>query len=291
MNDDGTDFVDGSDLLMFIAHVGAFENLPAPGGVDCGMDPSSDAFTCATYAGCAMECDPSACIGTNIDGSVNLPPEGAACEYLSETDVHMIIDGLPPGTEVKVSVLHGGFTSISRNPGGVLGGEIETFDSTIRLQMEGTGSLAGFNRTIDLNAPTEINTGPSFGPTADQFIEAEMRSIQSDPLVGDPDFRSLSVVAGTANALDGPGGTILEQIGSDFDVDSAFSVEYRISFQGAPGSVLEGVGGTTTGNASMGLPVAEPAAVPSVSGWGFAILTGSLAVTIAWVRRIRSQAG
>ena len=31
-------------------------------------------------------------------GSVSLPPEG--CAYLSPTEVHMIIDGLPAGTEI-----------------------------------------------------------------------------------------------------------------------------------------------------------------------------------------------
>ena len=33
-------------------------------------------------------------------GTVTLPPPG--CGYLSPSDVHMIIDGLPPGTTIEV---------------------------------------------------------------------------------------------------------------------------------------------------------------------------------------------
>ena len=46
----------------------------------------------------AASADP--CVVTdNGSGTVTLPPAG--CEYLSPTDVHMIIDGLPPGTTIR----------------------------------------------------------------------------------------------------------------------------------------------------------------------------------------------
>lgn len=293
IDDNGDDIVGLTDLVGFYARVGTFENLPAPGGITCGPDPTADAASCATYTGCFQQCKPSACMGTDIFGTVLLPPEGAACEYQTAEDIHMIIDGLPTGTEVKVSLLHGGFTSISRSSGGVFGlsGEIEEFDSTLTLELEGTGALAGFNRTIELSAPTEINTIQRVGGGDNQFVEAEMRSVVSQPLVGDPDFASLTVTAGTFHGLTGPGGTILEKAGTDFDIDSAFRVQYSINFTGATGSVLEGMLGTTGGTADMSLP--EAPEIPSMSDRGLAILSGlllSMAVVVMMARRARSRA-
>jgi hypothetical protein len=274
-NDDGSPLISILDFIAFAAALDNFGSLPAPGGVDCGPDPTADGLTCATYSGCANECDPSACIEADVGGTINLPPEGALCEYLTETDVHMIIDGLPPGTEVKVGVVHGGFTAISRSAGGVLSGEIEEFDSTVRLEMEGTGILAGFSRVIELAAPTEIHTAPPIGSGDNQLIEADMRSVQGS-LAGDPDFQSLTVTAGTDHGLPSPGGTLLEPTGANFDVDSGFSVTYEISVVGAAGGPLAGMTGTTQGEAVLSLPVAP--LVPSISNWGFAILIGSLLV-------------
>jgi hypothetical protein len=63
-------------------------------------------------------------------------------------------------------------------------------------------------------------------------------------------------------------------------------VEYDISFVGAPGGALAGMSGVTTGKADMSL--AEMVAAPAMSGWGLAILTGSLlAAAIAWPRLMR----
>ena len=294
ITDSGDDVIGASDLLAFFANAGQYENLNAPGGVTCGVDPTPDAASCVTYTGCAKQCDPKACMESDVFGTVLLPPEGANCEYMTADDLHMIINGLPSGTEVKVSVLHGGFTTISRNSGSnVFGstGETETFDSTLTLELEGTGLLAGFKRTIVLDAPTQIETIQRSSTSQGQFIEAEVVSVVSDPLVGDPDFSTLTVTAGTANGLTGPGGTILEPAGSEFEVDSAFRVEYSINFAGATGSVLEGLLGSTQGTADMALPDAPQ--IPSMSDWGLAILIGLLlllAVGAMLVRRARSGA-
>ena len=40
-------------------------------------------------------------------GTVTLLPEG--CEYLSPDEVHMIIDGLPPGTAIELAPIHKDF--------------------------------------------------------------------------------------------------------------------------------------------------------------------------------------
>ena len=50
-------------------------------------------------------------------GTVQLPPPG--CDYLSPADVHMIIDGLPAGTEIMLAPIHTRF--ICPAPGGECG--------------------------------------------------------------------------------------------------------------------------------------------------------------------------
>ena len=61
----------------------------------------------------------------NGSGTVNVPLEG--CVYVNPTEFHMIVDGLPPGTELVVGVAHHNFTDITHTPGGIFpSGEIET---------------------------------------------------------------------------------------------------------------------------------------------------------------------
>ena len=40
----------------------------------------------------------------NGSGTVDLPPIG--CEYLTSDEVHLIIDGLPPGTTIELAPIH-----------------------------------------------------------------------------------------------------------------------------------------------------------------------------------------
>ena len=81
----------------------------------------------------------------NGTGTVTLPPEG--CAYLSPDEVHMIIDGLPADTEILLDVIHLDFICEEQGipqefcnfAGGSLGGEVETFQSTLGIQMTGVG--------------------------------------------------------------------------------------------------------------------------------------------------------
>jgi hypothetical protein len=300
INDDGFPFINLFDFVTLVAAMGQPETLPAPGGIECGLDPTGDGLTCLNYTGCPNDPPPSLCDGQNLSGTVNLPPEGKDCEYFTEDDLHMIIDGLPPGTTVNISVIHGGFEDIIRTPGGP-GEETEEFDSTVELRLEGTGALEGFFRVIVLEAPTVVDTlnydppagafaGAGAGPT--QFIEADLRELQGGivPADGDPHFESLTVTAGTANGLPSPGGTLLEpNTPTEFDVDSAFSVTYRIDFVGADGSLFDSLSGTTEGEALMALP--KGTEVPITSEWGYRVLIGALllgAVGAMLARRLRA---
>jgi hypothetical protein len=84
-------------------------------------------------------------------GTVVLPPAG--CGYLSATDFHMIINGLPAGTEIVMEPIHSfvvcGKCNIAcgTQPGGTLAGEIETACTIAKLRMPATRrDHSGFGR-------------------------------------------------------------------------------------------------------------------------------------------------
>jgi hypothetical protein len=247
---------------------------------ECHSDPPGP-ITCAVYNSCGItQCETSTCeLPDNGSGTVDLPPEG--CPYLTADELHMMIGGLPEGTEIRVGVIHGGFTNITRTSGGTFGtgGEIEQFESTLTLEMQGTGSLATFNRSIELTAvPTEIHTAPRGGGPF-QVFEAAMISLEGSlpgALVADPDFQTLTVSAGEVAGMSSPGGTALSASEGGFEVDSSFVAAYEISFVGAAGGALDGLSGTTQGKVS----VPEPAG-PLSLGPGLMLL--------AWLDRRRRR--
>jgi len=195
------------------------------------------------------------CVVPDNGGTVNLPPQG--CGYVSPEDLHIMIDGLPAGTTIRVSPEHNEFFNVITNPGGLLGGEMELFQSTLCMSMEGTGLLAGFNRNICMLMDTETHVGPRNPGDPVQTFPTEMFRLKGH-IFGDPDFDVLSIRGGSAFGLPSPGETTLtDQGGGTFNVDSFFDITYTIEFQGAPGSVLEGFGGVTTDTVRMG--TGEPA--------------------------------
>lgn len=188
-------------------------------------------------------------------GTVTLPPKG--CGYLSPADFHMIIAGLPAGTTIIVKPIHGAFIcGKGRETGCVIGGtpetgEVEEFESTIRLHLEGRGGLAGYNRVIDVPAKVTTRVGPRRPGKPVQQFETEMVSL-SGSITGDRDFAVLNIEAGSANGLPSPGSTVLTQLDDGtWQVDSKFEVGYRISFEGADDSLLRGSGGTTEERVTM----------------------------------------
>ncbi len=196
------------------------------------------------------------CIEPDAGGTVHLPPAG--CGYLSPDDVHILIDGLPPGTTIEIGIEHQKFFNVQRQPGGRFGpdGEIELFDSFLFMEMNGTGELAGFSRFIVMQVNCEVHTGPRTLGDPVQTFPNEMFQLQGG-LFGDPDFEHIQIQAGGAFGLPSPGQTTLTDLGDGrWNVDSFFDVHYRIDFAGAPGSVLEGLGGTT--DATVRMSAGEP---------------------------------
>ncbi len=212
-----------------------------------------------------------------IDGCVHLPPAG--CSYLTPAAVHAVLDdnNLPISGTIVFSAIHLDYLCsvdpTSRYCGlnhmdcddlaagmvqGAAGqhgdsdlkgptGDTETFDSKLVLRLQGTGDLAGLDRTITLDAPVITETGPRNPADPSQDFATEMRSIQASLPPGDPDFAMLQVVAGADNGLPvSPGHTTLTEVSPGiFEVVSDFDINFEVTLEGAPGGALDGVPETT----------------------------------------------
>ena len=219
----------------------------------------------------------------NGTGTPDLPPIG--CEYTSPDEKFMIIDGLPPGTTIEMEGTHMDFiccgdtcqlcTALMRPGqcevlGGSLGGHIECFDSTLDLEVRGTGELTGFNRHLAIPVFCEVHTGHRNPGDPVQTFSTDMYRLRGE-LFGDPDFCTLRITGGTDFGLPGPGQTTLTQLPSgDFAVDSFFDITYQIEFEGCPASQLQDYSGTTTATIRMqtGRDPVFPTCVGSCPGDG-----------------------
>ena len=201
----------------------------------------------------------------NGSGTATLPP--ADCGYLSPTDVHEIVDGLPAGTTIALTGTHHQFACGSpgmppagcsfvpspacQQPGGTLGGERECATSTLSLNLHGTGTLAGWNRTFQLPVSFETHVGPRTPGQPVQQLATDMFHLEGELPPGDPDFDLLRITGGTNNGMPSPGLTTLTQQGAGWAVDSFFDITYRIDFIGHPGGHLDGMSGSTTATIRM----------------------------------------
>jgi hypothetical protein len=208
---------------------------------------------------------PPCTVVDNGTGTVDLPPQG--CGYVSPSDLHKMIDGLPPGTKINVAAQHMDFFNVTRTPD-ALGGETEHFSSGLLLKLDGTHDLAGFHRTLNMQAQCEVHTGPRIPGTSPQSFDTDMRMIQGQLPIGDPDFDLLRITGGTSFGMPSPGHTTLTRPPGqvNWNLDSFFDIEYRIDFIGAPGGQLAGKSGSTTATIRMragnpgtvGVPELEP---------------------------------
>ncbi len=263
-NDDGSVNVQDLDVLVaaLMAPSWLVAAIPAPTET-CDADPTLDGLGCDTYTGCAG-CSEETCeTMADSSGIVSLPPP---CGYQNFEDTHEIVDGLPPGTTVEVSMIHFGFEGTLVTPGGDLGGDVELFDSDLTLEMEGTGDLEGVDIVVEVeDVPVEVHTSEA-QPDADvQEIETEMKAVEGE-VVGDPNFALLHITAGAEFGQPSFGHTRLIKLtppGADiigYKVESYFEVHYTITYIGAEGSPFEGLSGVSSGVAIMrtpGTPLSE----------------------------------
>ncbi len=265
-----TDQGDGTfqvDSFFDITYQIDFEGVP--GGILDGLSGTTTATLRMTArAGREPAIEPD-----NGTGTVTLPAESS--QYLTPQELHMIIDGLPAGTTIEIDPIHWDFFCENvpcGQPGGALGGEREVFNSTLELELTGTGDLAGYSRELTIpNVLVETHTGPrvsevvtrgtaAAGPA--QSFATDLYNLHGSLPPGDPDFDQLTINAGTNNSLPSPGHTTLTDLGDGtFQVDSFFDITYQIDFDGAPGSALDTMSGSTTGSLRVNA-VENPAHLP-----------------------------
>ncbi len=176
----------------------------------------------------------------NGSGTATMPP------YCTYSGPMVMNTGFTGGSSINIQA-ELTFINISSVPGGNLGGMRSTFDGNLQMTMSGQGGLAGLNRFITMYVTGVMDFAPRNNGDAVQSFIGDLYDITGE-VFGDPDFCTLRLQGGTVYGLPSPGDNTLTRLGlpgSDFEVDSFFDIEYRIEFQGCPGSALEGMGGTT----------------------------------------------
>ena len=188
-------------------------------------------------------------IQDNGFGTANLPL--STVPYRNIDERLLIIDGLPPGTTIAFDTEMLPLNIISSPPD--VSWQVDSFfDVFTELSLDGTGSLAGYHRDITIpSGAASVHWGPRTPGNPVQNISADWNQLQMQ-IIGDPDFDLLRITGGTNFGLPSPGHTTLTQLaGGNWAVDSFFDITYRIDFVGAPGSLLGGRSGSTTGTIRM----------------------------------------
>lgn len=211
-------------------------------------------------------------------GTIWLPPD---CKYYSPNELHLIEDPVQQAVLLakpihQFFVCHrqsGGPGAGCNQPGGSLGGDVEQFDSELRLQIDGTGPLANYSRTVTVpNVAVEVHSGFQ-APGNSQSFATDMVRIQGQLPAGDPHFAQLEIVGGTANGYPSPGYTsaTYSRSSNTWTIQSQFEVAYQIRFVGAAGGPLDGYSGTFEGSVKMeafGLDADDPSPQPSLTEAG-----------------------
>jgi len=154
----------------------------------------------------------------------------------------------------------------------------------------GAGLLTGFTRTIGVRTTAVVDTAARTPGDPVQSFATEMVALQGQ-LLGDPDFCTFNLRIGSDLGLASSlGNTVLTNLGgSSWNVESFFDTNYEITFQGCPGSVLEGFGGVTWDQLRLSTGEA-PEAVPSLTVPSLALLGMLLAGSALYKLRRRATA-
>jgi len=202
----------------------------------------------------------------NGSGTVTLPPPNG--EYVTPAMFHAYLQQGGVIT-AELEARHGRFLNLVRRSGGSLGGEVETFNSNVQLKITGKGPLAGWSRTINVPTRCETHTGPRVPGDPVQSFDTVMYRLEGT-VTGDPDFDSIHIVAGTGNGLPSPGHTTLtDRKDGTFQVDSTFSMSFRLDYKGSVNGALKGASGETEKTVTVtAVPAGSKNDVKTSSGSG-----------------------
>jgi hypothetical protein len=182
-------------------------------------------------------------------GPCNVGPNGPVppgCVYRTPQDIHN--QGLQ--NQINLGAQHQGFVNQANSQGGIYHGEVERFDSTLVLTIEGINDLAGVNATVTLPARCETHIGPRDVKADFQRFDTMMVDLQG--ATSDANFESVKIVAGLNNGLPSPGSTTLTRNREGgFLVDSTFQMNYHIELIGRAGGPFDGVNISEDGVATV----------------------------------------
>lgn len=194
------------------------------------------------------------CIVTATANGVEMP--AADCGYISFSTVHELLDdpGVPGSVKAYLILHHGQWICGEggcAQRGGPLGGDLETFDSTLDIEIHGAGPWEGYKGNISLSAPTVTATGPRDPHASQQEFPNMMISLNAEAnKVGDLDY--IRITAGTNNGFGSEGWTSIQKVNTDqFEVTSQFNIEYSIELKGSPDGHLAGLEGSSVGYVDM----------------------------------------
>jgi hypothetical protein len=203
------------------------------------------------------------CIEPKVAGTIILPP--GLCGYLSPADVHVLLNGLPAGTELHLDASHQRFFNVTTAAALRPANTIENFDSDLQMHVTGTGILSTIDCALTMTPlHAVVETEPAQLDQPIQDFKANMRSLTGSLTDNPPcnPFTTLTVEAGTDHGLPSPGHVrLVQRPDGTFDVNSYFDVNVRMFFEGKPGTPLEGMSGTTTQIVRMGT-------ASNVAPWG-----------------------
>ncbi len=233
-------------------------------------------FGCAlltlVFLGLAAQTNAEVIVPDNGHGTADMPLQTDILPW--GAGVFRISDGLPSGTTIDINARLGSFfdvftegsLEVEHSGGTLLDGTMKKYGGILKMPMVGIGTLAGFQREINLNLQMETHYGPRISDAPVQGFDTDMFIMQGQ-IIGDPDFDLLRITGGTGFGMPSPGHTTLTRLGppgSNWAVDSFFDITYRIDFVGAPGGPLGGRSGSTTGTIRMGT-TPEPGSIVLVS--------------------------
>lgn len=208
-------------------------------------------FLVGALPGAAQAGGSAVVVNPDPSGWVCLPPEQAQYVAFLVDMFHSLPD---PGWKADASH-HRFVTGCKRVPGGSLGGDVETFDSTVSLRVvpdAGGASLAGFP-TVDIPVRSETHTSRQEPGMPRQVLTTTMWSLEGrvDNAAG---WKYFAVTAGDSHGLPSPGSTTLTRLPDGrVAVESHFTIRYRVEYEGAEGGPYAGLVGSGEGEAMMRL--------------------------------------